>query len=41
MGAGLILIQKFFPLWLLVLVGLGFYLGGIWMLGELKANLTH
>jgi O-antigen/teichoic acid export membrane protein len=41
MGVGLILIQKFFPLWLLVLVGLGFYLGGIWMLGELKANLTH
>jgi len=41
MGAGLILLQNLLPLWLLFLAGSGFYLGGIWMLGELKADLTR
>ncbi|HIO09522.1 TPA: flippase [Candidatus Poribacteria bacterium] len=41
MGAGLILLQNLLPLWLLFLAGSGFYLGGIWMLGELKADLAR
>ena len=41
MGASLILLKTFLPLWLLVPIGLGLYLGGTWVLGELKTNLTH
>ena len=41
MGAGLIFLQHSLPLWLSVLAGSGFYLGGLWALGELKVNLAR